>query len=358
MPIQSPLSVGVRIATSAASQSPTMCSAGGIWPQIGLFCTDFDDTCTSSDTTPLLPRIAACLAPDREVSIGSTWADLTASFLEGYYGRFKEGMKKVQEDPAASVPGKAGLAELELFLKAMEKPEGESMQRVSESRVLANITREGIKESLRGPLREEWDLRKHASESLTRVVDAPFDHHIISLNFSEDVVRTILEERLGKERADAFSIYSNDLVYDQDGMATGEVEVRVKGAIGKRQHFDALASAVSQPGALTLYVGDSVSDVLAMLSADIGIFIGESSYFHALVDAFGVQVRPLASVNHRQKSCSCRKGEGERNAGDDCAGTDADTDQHALVVYQAHSWSEIDALLFGDVNDGNDQAPA
>ncbi|CAM9679302.1 unnamed protein product, partial [Discosporangium mesarthrocarpum] len=128
-------------------------------------------------------------------------------------------------------------------------------------------------------------------------------------------------------------VWSNDLAYDAEGMSTGEVVVAVSGALGKRQRFRELkerqgllvsngqpqtspepgqgrvasstgdgGTAAESGGAgggrrLTVFVGDSVTDMLAMLDADVGIVVGNSRTFRRVAGAFGVAVLPLASAH-------------------------------------------------------------
>ena len=70
-------------APTMPSLPPTACStppqrfSSPLAPKLGLFVTDFDDTLTAGDTTPLLPLLAAAAAPHRKAEIEMQWEVLT-----------------------------------------------------------------------------------------------------------------------------------------------------------------------------------------------------------------------------------------------------------------------------------------
>lgn len=85
---------------------------------------------------------------------------------------------------------------------------------------------------------------------------------------------------------------------------------------------------------MTIYVGDSVTDLLAMLDADVGIVVGNSGSFEKVARAFGIDIRPLASVYEAMDGT----GELPRRAAPSGSGQ---------CVYRASQWAEIDVFLFG-----------
>ena len=46
---------------------------------------------------------------------------------------------------------------------------------------------------------------------------------------------------------------------------------------------------------LTVYVGDSMSDLAPLLSADVGIVIGQNKLLRRVAKAAGIQLKPLVS---------------------------------------------------------------
>lgn len=137
-------------------------------------------------------------------------------------------------------------------------------------------------------------------------------------------------------------VSSNDLVYDESGVSTGEIAMNVSGSFGKHQHFLTLAAAAREAVArsetssrsLTIYVGDSVTDLLAMLDADVGIVVGNSDTFEKVAGAFGVAIRPLASAYETLRENDELQKQGVPGPAGQC-------------VYRVSQWAEIDVFLFG-----------
>ncbi|KAG5182418.1 hypothetical protein JKP88DRAFT_164642, partial [Tribonema minus] len=73
------------------------------------------------------------------------------------------------------------------------------------------------------------------------------------------------------------------------------------------------------------YVGDSVTDMLAMLSADVGIVIGDSATFRDVAYAFGGGAEGGAWMGVQGENRGKSPGR----------------------VYAAASWADIEELLFG-----------
>lgn len=137
------------------------------------------------------------------------------------------------------------------------------------------------------------------------------------------------------------TVSSNDLVYDENGVSTGEIALKVSGSSGKHQRFltlaatarETLTSYESSPRSMTIYVGDSVTDLLAMLDADVGIVVGDSETFKKVATAFGITIRPLVSAYAvLDDTGKLRKGA---------------PDPAGQCVYRVSQWAEIDVFLFG-----------
>lgn len=89
-------------------------------------------------------------------------------------------------------------------------------------------------------------------------------------------------------------VWSNSVTKD------GTVKLPFEGAIAKKEHILRLQQQrregddIMDPGAVVVYVGDSSTDLLAILQADVGILLGGSSSAIELAKGFGVLVKPLA----------------------------------------------------------------
>lgn len=69
---------------------------------------------------------------------------------------------------------------------------------------------------------------------------------------------------------------------------------RVECAADKREVMQQLLSQATGQG-VSVYIGDSASDLAAMLAADLGIVVGKSSSLRQVAAFCGVQLRPLVA---------------------------------------------------------------
>lgn len=75
-----------------------------------------------------------------------------------------------------------------------------------------------------------------------------------------------------------------------------------------------------------VYVGDSMTDVPALISADIGVLIGRNPLARRVAQAAGITLLPLDAVPLAQKQ--------------------HDQSDGVAVIYEAPSWLDIQAFLF------------
>ena len=94
-----------------------------------------------------------------------------------------------------------------------------------------------------------------------------------------------------------------------------------------------------------MFIGDSVNDLPALLSADLPLVIGSSSSLNAAMQRFGVACKPLLALllpfTADGKEVVRREGrDGLRDVLSEGGGD-------VKVVYRVRSWSEVEVLLFG-----------
>ncbi|OAE32236.1 hypothetical protein AXG93_1089s1010 [Marchantia polymorpha subsp. ruderalis] len=188
---------------------------------------------------------------------------------------------------------------------------------------------------LRGPTREEIRaeaavrvrLRANCSKVLQRLAQSGTPVHVVSANWSRDLI----VGGLPKLPDDKLFIHSNDLVFDSAGRSLGIIDGKVVDAFDKEEVLRALRGSrdaktfaasrgKSQPDSrprllpaphaatkemddegksVLVYVGDSHTDLLGLLDADLGIVIGESLLMRRIMALFGIQLRPLAEASTR-----------------------------------------------------------
>ena len=204
--------------------------------------------------------------------------------------------------------------------------------RVGESGVLA-----GISPSAVAPTLSEWaanpaappiaELRHGCARTLGSASAAGSRLGVLSINWSPPLIRATLSPL-----AAPLELWCNELQPD------GSIVLPVPGAAAKRARIAALVDAVcARP---VVYVGDSPTDLLAMLEADVGVLIGESASARLIARRFGVRIAPLPPS---LRECLAARGaqEGEVAAAADSPG----------VVWEAGSWEEIRRCLLGELQD-------
>ena len=77
-------------------------------------------------------------------------------------------------------------------------------------------------------------------------------------------------------------------------LESGTIELPVPGAAEKREKIAELVGQAHAAGrGPVVYVGDSATDLLALLAADVGILIGESRSARQVARRFGLRLAPL-----------------------------------------------------------------
>jgi hypothetical protein len=131
-------------------------------------------------------------------------------------------------------------------------------------------------------------------------------------------------------------IWSNNV--DEEGVVT----LHVPGALAKRDkivelrnRLEYLHNSAEESKArnkhLIVYVGDSSTDLAALLEADIGIIMGNSSSTRSIAERWGIVIFSLQN-RHEHGFDAGLKGM-------------PDTEDRPIILWQAESWQEIDEML-------------
>ncbi|KAL9185121.1 hypothetical protein ACHAXT_002898 [Thalassiosira profunda] len=180
-------------------------------------------------------------------------------------------------------------------------------------------------------------LRQGCESTLARILLDHFEKEnpscqgwglaVLSINWcpaliDASLVRPVLKRRRSLLQIDSCEtevpIWSNRV----DG--EGNVALHVPGALAKRDKISELRRRIhSTDGgpSVIIYVGDSSTDLAALLEADIGIVIGSSSSMLAIAERWGIRIEPL---RHRARMADWRKEE---------------------MLWQVETWHDIDEML-------------
>jgi thiamine phosphate phosphatase / amino-HMP aminohydrolase len=131
------------------------------------------------------------------------------------------------------------------------------------------------------------------------------------------------------------NIHSNEFAFEES-VSTGQIDRKIQSPLDKVEKFKNIKSDTDgTTPSLSVYIGDSVGDLLCLLEADIGIVVGSSTTLRKVGKQFGVSFVPLfPGLVGKQRQL---------------------TEQETLVfkarsgvLYTVSSWSEIHAFILGN----------
>lgn len=264
-----------------------------MWRRVRLVLSDWDDTITARDTLALVADAGYSTQPGFPRP-WSHYGQVYQQQLEAYNRAFRK-------DPEA-LP----IANHERYQQGVRPVERSGVdaaladglfQRVT----VADLQQQAVHVEVKAGF---WDAHHHLSTK-----EVPL--RVISVNTTLVIMRRCFE-KMGR----AVECHSNELEFGSDGYATGRWDPHtreMRSGSDKQEVVRAMVAA--QTDGAVVYVGDSATDVLAMLEADVGIIIGDGTA-HATATQLGVAVVPLA---HGPQPGPC--------------------------VYHAHSWAEIASIV-------------
>lgn len=268
---------------------------------------DFDGTCTEQETTSLLPKLAAKLSNSGALEERTA---LFKTFEDEYYRLYNA-------------------AKLRLCSETMSLEEAlDSLDNVS-SLVTEHVSASGVLKGLDVPpstiakliekdeqVRSHVKLRSGCLTVLARyVANDDWQLGILSINWSPSLIQATIVLPLSQQCVEREQSLLDDIfIWSNEVDSNGVVSLQVPGALAKRACIEKL-----KPN-FVVYVGDSSTDLLALLEANVGILIGSSKSAVDTARWWGIQVLPL---NQRGESA----------------------DHDANVIWLAESWFEIDQAL-------------
>ncbi|KAJ2551503.1 hypothetical protein EV175_003670 [Coemansia sp. RSA 1933] len=233
---------------------------------------DFDQTLTIHDTISSVAAVAKRIHPDNR---DFRW------FVDEYmkdYEAFEREWQPQLTSPA--IPPDRAL--LDRYLEAMRAVELTSMRRVTSHSILAGVTKDDMFAAGR-------DVRflPGAANAINSLIQAPnidCSVCVVSVNWSESFIRGALSANgvdLAAHNARPVDIYCNNMVFDAEtGLSTGQLPSHMVVAADKVAALDAVKRDIAGThgrSPLIVYAGDSLTDLPALLDADIGLLVGNSS---------------------------------------------------------------------------------
>jgi len=239
--------------------------------------TDFDNTVTVEDT---IASIAYAAADNLLVSSGDTsykeflqsWHGVVKQFSDEYIQLFEQ----LLNTPQCSLNNYDALLK---FLASFDKIELASVERVVSGKFLAGIKR-GELRSIGKNIKKQADVET----ILTRMKRSDVQINVISANWSKELIISVMDNLFD-------DIVSNDLEFDADDISTGQINFHVLSPFDKLKFYQRLKSNSGN----NLYIGDAISDLLAILAADIGVLFGRSESVMRIISHFNLPSKELSA---------------------------------------------------------------
>lgn len=295
---------------------------------------DFDLTCTVVDSSAILAEIAIVTAPKSDQNqpedqivrmtssdLRNTWSSLSKQYTEEYEQCIENIMPAKRLDHF-------DYKELSIALEQLSKFENTANNRVIESGVLKGINLEDIKRA-----GERLNLQDGCTNFFQRIVkneNLNANVHVLSYCWCSDLIKSAFSSADLNE----LNIHANDFTYE-GSVSTGDIVKKVESPIDKVQQFRSiLKNCNNDKKKLTVYIGDSLGDLLCLLEADVGIVIGSSSSLRTVGTQFGVSFVPLFSgLVKKQK--------------DYIEGSSSNWKGKSGILYTVSSWAEVHAFILG-----------
>ncbi|GMG99882.1 hypothetical protein Nepgr_001722 [Nepenthes gracilis] len=296
---------------------------------------DFDLTCSLVDSSAILAEIAIITAPKSDqnesenqivrmssADLRNTWGALSGQYTEEYE-QCVDSILKTTEVEKFNYEGLYKALEL---LSDFEKA---ANARVIESGVLKGINLEDVRKA-----GERLILQDGCASFFQKVLQSEnldTKIHLLSYCWCGDLIRSAFSSG----GLHVLNIHANEFIYEES-ISTGEIVKKVETPIDKVEAYTKiLQNYGDDKEKLTVYIGDSVGDLLCLLKADIGIVIGSSQSLRKVGSHFGVTFVPLyQGLVKKQKEYA----EG---------GSSSSWKGLSGVLYTVSSWAEIHAFVLG-----------
>jgi len=241
---------------------------------INKLITDFDETISERDTISTLVRTAADNRKGEKEEFLAAWQEMVQWFLTRYHR-----VCDAWQDHRHSLVD---------YLKSFEELETASIQRVMSKGFLEGLTKEGLR-TVGATVTKKADVER----VLSRLRREGVAVEILSANWSKALIEGATEGLHDQ-------IITNSLQYDVAGRSTGNIHLSAVSARDKLRKFRERKKNPPNPDEVgdggvkrTLYIGDSISDFLAILDADLGVLIGQNPTAMQTIERFRLPTQRL-----------------------------------------------------------------
>lgn len=283
---------------------------------------DYDGTVTENDTTPLLPRLAS-LASGRSSEDLRRRLSQFKELEDEYLALYSEAKNSLDETE-----------DLHCALDGLDHPSTAVTRKVSQSGVLEGLGGVNVSEmskliSVEGtsgdPVGEasaiqdedkvSISLRDGVEHTLARILVAgssgddgatmteAWNLGVLSINWSRTLIEASLVQPVLRKRRALLDIDSCDTeiaIWSNDVDEDGSVTLNYEGSVAKKGQIKRIRNRTHEENSnidgepFIVYVGDSSTDLLALIEADLGIIMGHKTSAISIARRWGYRVDPLA----------------------------------------------------------------
>ena len=280
--------------------------------QLGLFIADFDQTCNTRDTTELYYRASQRYqnaSPEEREIIDKKWNQVTRKYLREYREQIAASLSKFEVTTSSEFDEEglhSFLSEIAAFNRAAAKD-------VVDSKLITGVDRIGL----------QWAAKQvKFYPGCFDVLKSALPHvRIVSVNWSSEMIGYSFNEMIPSDH-----IYANKLL-DNNGLSSGLIGKEFISSFDKLKLVKNLIESGGDKEKVTIFVGDSITDVPSMLEVHLGIIIGDSTTLLRVAKLFGIKVLPLSSLlEQTDLAIKCK-------------------DSKVKTLYSAEDWYQIQKLL-------------
>ncbi|BFZ55787.1 hypothetical protein PYCC9005_002828 [Savitreella phatthalungensis] len=238
---------------------------------------------------------------DETISVDDTMAVLaSASPLFGDGGRWRSFVSAYTDDLAAfdaAAPTRHTLDDLLAHLARLRTVELASVSRITGSGYFAGTTHARIAAAA-----DAVTLRQGFHDFVHTQEERGVQLGILSVHWS----RTFICAATGFDLDAVVGwgsgrwVVANELVFGEDAKATGGCS-KVDGVLVGEDKRRVIAGLMEEEKQQVVYVGDSNTDLPALLQAHVGVIMGHNESLANNCNRFGVQVRPYREYTKGQK---------------------------------------------------------
>ena len=275
--------------------------------KVKVLALDFDKTCTTKAILDIYK--ARQDYPIHKNSLDEKWEEILK-----FYNSIMAPILKPLAD-LKPMPGEFDEDGLRKFLAQVSTGDNQAIDELISSKLLQQITPKGLLD-----FAQNVELMPGVLAVLENLKSLHLPLHVISLNFSEKLIRYVLNQ----EGTLPFKIHTNKLQFENN-ISNGNMDKQFISAFDKEICLQNIIDNAENTG-VTIYIGDSFTDLLALLKADIGIIIGKSKSMFTVCNNFGIHIIPLHKWSFEQF-----------------------TNEEKKVLFSVDNWNEIQTFIFNNL---------